>query len=787
MNRVSVLAPSSFFLLFSFLLFWVPSVQADSPQQTDDSVSSKSEAEWIDRVVFGNKDSEQAHSFNAQESEASTGGLQEPLRRLLPSAETPWKGGSMEWSMRVDPEAQNYVTFKFWGGDSGVGRGRLILFANGLQVGYRHEGDYDVINQSDDEPLAPDRFVYVTLPLPKSLTAGQNSLDLKVSLTGPTWPYGQTFEKYQRKLTLPSRGIYQAVTHRNAFFKPDPAEKQGRVAIGSVTESSGEEVIAQSKQVVIDRLNRMLAEFSAKTLRSKDRLLRMPLLAEAYNIQWTPAYQSPIAIDCIVADSDGLAIDYKKDPKIVSSDWLGASPLALAIIQTHSAMESRLNEQVESEGGLRTRREVWAELLKASVDYWRSNRRFYTNQSMIVDAAIYQCNRALQLISPDLALPEEKALGYLYESIGLNPWLGKDLPDGSSEKPYGANFFLTTRKGLSKELGYVGTYGETILVFGSEMAQLTGDQKILEQLRRIQHARFAFRYPGFDAEGRHCMKLASEIDNRTAHYPLSGAAYCLPNIRESWWLETAVLFPDDPAIVGIAQQAIADGQYFSRVKNRLRDPQTLGMMRNVDAWEKFQKLPGTGHKLPMTPGEPDFVFSDEENAVLAIKDGETQLFVNFYYRSERGVNAVARIFENTPELVRIATVRSNVEVDSTGEVYRRPNWIDRIRNKGLPPPESPVRQAWEGEALPIAKKPADAKLPKPGDWGPFVGKADFYSVRYGDYLIALNTTHDKFFTLQASDQVPNARDLVSGQSFNLLEPVRVGPLTTLVLKSSHTP
>jgi hypothetical protein len=141
------------------------------------------------------------------------------------------------------------------------------------------------------------------------------------------------------------------------------------------------------------------------------------------------------------------------------------------------------------------------------------------------------------------------------------------------------------------------------------------------------------------------MKLASEIDNRTAHYPLSGSAYSEPAIREAWWMETAALLQDDPMAVGAAQQSVEEGQYFAYIQSRLKDPDTLGMMRNVDEWEKVSQLPQSPRRLPMTPGQPDFAFADEENAVLALKHGETCLFINFYYRAERGVNRVARVFE----------------------------------------------------------------------------------------------------------------------------------------------
>jgi len=233
--------------------------------------------------------------------------------------------------------------------------------------------------------------------------------------------------------------------------------------------------------------------------------------------------------------------------------------------------------------------------------------------------------------------------------------------------------------------------------------------------------------------------------------------------------------------VGAAQQSVEEGQYFDHIESRLKDNDTLGMMRNVGNWEKVSTLPKSPKRLPMTPGQPDFAFADEENAVLAIKHGNTSLFVNFYFRAERAVNRVARVFELTPDMMRIATVRSDVEVIASGETYTRPDWIDRVRNGGLTPPGQDIHQAWAGEVMPVSKQPDDAAQPKYGDFGPFVGKAALYSLHYGDYLIGLNTTEDHTYTLAVPQAIRDAPDLITGRTVHLEGGVEVPPLSTVVL------
>ncbi len=139
------------------------------------------------------------------------------------------------------------------------------------------------------------------------------------------------------------------------------------------------------------------------------------------------------------------------------------------------------------------------------------------------------------------------------------------------------------------------------------------------------------------------------------------------------------------------------------------------------------------------------------------------------------------MFELSPDAVRLATVRTEVQVISSGETYVRPDWIDGLRGAGLPPPGERIHQAWAGEKMPIAKRPDDAKSPKYGDWGPFVGKAAFYSLQYGDYLIGMNTTEDRSYDLPVPPGFRQAPDLVSGKERELTGGVKVAPLGTVVL------
>ncbi len=90
----------------------------------------------FDMIVLGDESSERGHAFSQTAGELIQGGLGEPARRLLPLDPVSHNGGSIRFTLKIDPERQNYVTVKLWGSDHGIEKGRLLLFMDDtLQVG----------------------------------------------------------------------------------------------------------------------------------------------------------------------------------------------------------------------------------------------------------------------------------------------------------------------------------------------------------------------------------------------------------------------------------------------------------------------------------------------------------------------------------------------------------------------------------------------------------------------------------------------------------------------------
>ena len=77
----------------------------------------------------------------------------------------------------------------------------------------------------------------------------------------------------------------------------------------------------------------------------------------------------------------------------------------------------------------------------------------------------------------------------------------------------------------------------------------------------------------------------------------------------------------------------------------------------------------------------------------------------------------------------------------------------------------------------------DATLPRYGEYGPFVGKADFYTLRYGDYLIGMNCNEQRTYELRVPESARGRRvqELISGKSIELKDALSVPALSTVVL------
>lgn len=697
-----------------------------------------------DEIVFGQPSSERRHGFSGTATEIVRGGMEEPARVLLPVPGERVEGGNMTFTMEVDPERQNYFTARFWGSDSGNSN-LLILFCEGKQVGYRHLGDYDVLDIANEDLPRPGHFTYTTVPLPLSMTKGKKKIELSIRSTGRIARYGNSFDAYQKVMEKPSKAIYKGYTHTEACFRPSKKEiREFEQGERRVRTAPGEEVMEEVRQFV----NRQISGYMKKTEIDQETAA---LLAYAYHEPWTVAYRNKAVAELVIRTADQYYERFAREPKSVyDGSWLTVGPLCEAL----NVFLPEIREVWDGKmANGRTRRENWTDMFAACVDYAKTHRRSYTNQSMIVDLHLYNVNRMLAVFAPEKALPVWQALAFIYESMGIAPWSGSLSADGQPTWPLGKAYYQFSPDGLSKELGYVGGYGE-ILNWMVHLYEATGERGLTDtrdplvraQMLKILHARSHFRYPTSDNEGYAAMRGESVIGWRDHGYYPAGITYGERGYHREGTPIMAAAATLDPEAVAYAQQMMEDNQFFAVVKEKMKDRglnSTYTLLRLPGEYELIMKQPRREGRLPMSEGMPDVLFSDEEVGVVALKNGDEILYTSLYWRANFAVNFLARVHYITPECDRVATVFEDIRYTPSGYTYTRPErnnlFFSPARNFY---PE--VKSAHTGEQLPIARIPDGVEF-KPGQESVYAGKGDFYTLRYGKYLIAMNCTRDRTF------------------------------------------
>ena len=737
----------------------------------------------VDSLQFGNPQSEKQHLTKVNLSEIIEGEFGLSARKLLPPEQENWRGGRMTFTVDVDPNKPNYVTTKFWGGDVNGEHSRLMMFIDGKQIGQRHLGEIDQLDIMYNYPRNPGNFFYKTLPLPQTMTKGKESVELSIEAQGPIWGYGGTFEKFQKPMKEASRGIYSLYVHTAPYLHQDNRLTNNKQEWDkrSTPDSPGEEVLDYVKTKVNKAID--------KDLNGGDKLEvgAIMFLAKGYWVEWSNAYNNKEVVAKIVKAIDLHYGQFVANPEIVGKTWEGYGAIGEAISLLKEPLKPYLDKKIKGKDV--THQEAWSQMLEASRDWHVHHRRSYTNQSMIVDMYIYRCNRALTAIAPEKAWPEETALSLLYESIGLQPWSGSWDENDQPTWSKGKDFLQLTAMGLTKELGYVGAYGEVNdIVLGMYNSSRPnpkeeGDAKLKAQLINIAKARTVFRYPLVDEGGHRVMNIETVIGWRDWYYPGS-VAYGQISSRDGGPLEIAAATLD-PVMLGYGQQIINDNQYFKSLKARAKGGRYSELTSFMDAPESYAKVKEQAAQnisLPMTPGQPDFVFADPEIGALALKNGEEILYVSLYWRARYAINNLARLHYLGPDFEYDATVHINTEFEPSEFTYEMPDRTNApftAKIEGAYKKEG-MHLATAGQIQAIAKVPEDQEDWAPGKENMYAGKGDFYTMQYGSYLIAMNCTSDEAYTLEIPKKFKGSKDLVSSKKVKK-DRVSIKPMQTLVL------
>lgn len=775
----------------------------------------------LDTVVFGNPGSEAAHSIAVNASSTATGALSQSCRYLMPiPAGTTYgvNGGDITVTMAVDPNRRNHFTLKLWGGDDdGEDLGRLYLYVpiDGVnhQVGYRHEGDYLPLSVSGWAPPLPGRFFYSTTLLPLWMTKGRTSLSFKIVATGELYGLGSggpPSGTYQKVMRRNSRNIYRAYTHVDACATWAAGEMQGAAPATTTRPASGSAGAGTMSPGggfftgVNGRINTLLnTAVSSSTVYTAFTPHDVAYLGRSYSVSGLVGYQNSAVVNKVVSLMDAFAADYYATPAH-AQDWggnYGELGFGIHYLDAAGALGAAVFDTVVDYGGTagsKTRRAAWGDMFFASREYGRiSSRRALTNQAMIASEHIYCANRGLLVLGDSRAFSETIAQRYLRDACGLAPWQGNDaasnmsgLPSDGTARPYGGNYHQVTSKGLTREWGYVGAgYGE-MAYHVIRWYRMNRNTEFRDQAVKMAKARGPFRRPAMEVNGSanyRTMEVTGLLSWRGVHecdgnfdgyIGYADAA----DVNERGKGMTVAAATGDPTLIGYAKQMLADNNYFSF----LTDYTDIECLEAFADFQTVHNAADSGARLPMTDGQPDFVWSDEENRIVALKQGNTRLWITPYWHAQggtglnggTGINGVARFHHSTPAYDQYGTMETTPRFRSSG-TFTRPNHIDNPGGNHYIPPDNPTN-AYAGEVLPLGMKPADAT-----DSQPFGGKADFYAFRFGRYLIGLNAHETNHYALKAPIGFTSGTDLVTGATVSG-SAVTVPPASTAVIDIGTT-
>ena len=399
-------------------------------------------AQVTDRILLGNADSETAHGLTTycpDKTAVVANGLQGQSGRMVTMfPENPFcgeyagiYGGEYCFVLRVDGNAQNYITLKTNGGD-GVTEGeryRVMIDNKDLQ-------DYSRDAVSFGATKAAGAFAYNTLTIPRKATDGKKAVVVRVRSFGRYYGYATqgNFTGYQRVMKGDMPPIYAVYSSTNPYVNLSDEPKGKQASYTEAPAKGAAETLAQMKSRVQDALNNAIknqvngSDFKPAYGNNNFNVVLAMGMAYQKGIFGTTANDLAkkirTAIDSMVyinnLGKDGANITVSAEGQTATRQlaWAGWGGLygqqgmgAYLLWKANKITDVFLNNQVDLGAGKKSRREQWIEVFRESFDagLTYSGRRYITNQLMEASHSVYGAALALYMLDPQTyLLPTEQ-------------------------------------------------------------------------------------------------------------------------------------------------------------------------------------------------------------------------------------------------------------------------------------------------------------------------------------------------------------------------------------------
>lgn len=699
--------------------------------------------------------------------------LGEPGRRLVPASED--APASIAFEVKLDPEAQNYLTLRLWGSDSTWTPVLLLTDAGGVELG-------NLWWHVTREAPVPGRFLYRTFPIPIEVTRGKTSLRLRLQ-SAPAPQVIGTFRNADQpapKLTYrPSFAVYGIHAHTDSWFEPPASERQGAPFLWGppapkpvgYPETAEQRLLERARVDIKRALDYNVLRSRYDTGHRYDTRV-LETLSLIYNTEWSGHYR-----EVALAERIREAIDthvrrqaaQNGDPgTMFYRGWGSHGRIGHAYSQIHDTfekagwLEQPLTLQTAAGPVTLTRRQAYGDFFHDAFEWRRLDRRSWTNQPIYVAHTLYRLQTALRALRDPRALTHAQALEYVRVALGLAPL--RSRPAGIDAADLGYPYYTITRAGLTREKGYVDGYGELSYVI-VRLVEETGDPSVRELASRFLRARSVFRVPTNDTAGNGALRGIGAMSWRGTTFPFK-IAYC--------GIEEAAVLDGDPVALRLAQLEIAHGRLNLLEPSPERGPHWTpeDSIRRYEQYRKIKDLPPSAFRLASEPGQPDFVWSDPEDAVFVFRHGDNLVYGSFFNLDlfngravgDRGIYHLIR-----PDSERLVEFPPEFDLPESGlSLTIRYPFGERTRPQTPPPPGMARWQTEPPEA-------SDHRM----------GRAYFYHLRTGPYVVAMNTTEpgtyrESTWTLPPIPGATRARDLATGEIVDLSHPLAIPAYTTRV-------
>lgn len=499
----------------------------------------------LDSVVFGNDESEAAHNVDPGKSCTGYGGLGDTYRQIYPG-----EGDKLWFNLKVDPEKMNYVTVKLWGSEFENKEIKTLLINDEygtLQAKYGTM--WPVLDYTYEEPAQRNEYFYATYRLPMAMTYGKTEVRLYLEQYGAYSAYSAngfaTANEY-------SRQIYKVVSHTDPQYKKMADDKDGdtkRYDLGTIKVSpnglspydyiinemnAGIEAILKSQNygpqweeaVAAGRspegatgaclegtnsFNHGTWENWKSTHYSKcvgsngENIKGFRAAALAYNREWSNHYHDPEIVDRSVAWLDYYVRAQGSDggwQNTTYKTWIGgpdrqpsefqmeAGERAIGEVFTElyepikegGYLDELMDDDMNPDTPMIPRRQAYANMYQKATDKVVNGmqRRTSVNQDLfcVTSAAAFQ--EALKLLDTSKLMDQEYFTYWMYSGTGI-----VIAPHESIQ---------ISPKGLSMEThghlngAYDGNYGPHGASLVSDLAWITGDEKIKQKAINAQNA-----------------------------------------------------------------------------------------------------------------------------------------------------------------------------------------------------------------------------------------------------------------------------------------------------------